>query len=278
MAKYGFIIDVDRCNGCYSCFLACKDEWIGNDHGALGAATAEGMSLLKVKEVEYGTENKVKVDYVAIPCQHCENPACVAKRPDAFYKRADGLVILDPAKAADPELLKACPYNTVVWNEAAGIAQKCNGCAHMLDAGEKTTRCAECCPNQAMLFGDLEDPESEISKFAAEHADELEEFHAEFGCKSSVKYMYLPKPFVCGEVIGKDDGQDIKGAKVLMKCLECGKVYETETDFMGDFEIQGLPSNKPFQVRIEAAGYLPKLVECRTRASVNLGEIWLEKA
>ena len=140
MAKYGFIIDVDRCNGCYSCFLACKDEWIGNDHGAYGKATVEGMNLMRVKEIEYGTDDKVKVDYIPIPCQHCTNAPCVAKRPDAFYAREDGLVILDPAKAADKELLQACPYGCVQWNETYGIAQKCNGCAHMLDAGEKHTR------------------------------------------------------------------------------------------------------------------------------------------
>ena len=172
MAKYGFIIDVDRCNGCYNCFLACKDEWIGNDHGKYGAATAEGMSLMRVNEIEYGTYDKVKVDYIAIPCQHCKNAPCIAKRPDAFYARPDGLVILDPEKSADKSLLKACPYGCVQWNEAAQIAQKCNGCAHMLDAGEKQTRCSECCPNQALIFGDLDDPNSEISKFAAEHAAE----------------------------------------------------------------------------------------------------------
>lgn len=276
--KYGFIIDVDRCNGCYSCFLACKDEWIGNDHGEYGKATAEGMSLMRVKEIEYGTENKVKVDYIPIPCQHCQNAPCVAKRPDAFYTRDDGLVILDPAKSADKELVAACPYGCVQWNEAAGIAQKCNGCAHMLDAGEKQTRCSECCPNQALIFGDLNDPESEISKFAAEHKDELEDFHPAFKSQPGVKYMYLPKPFICGEVICAKCGEDVKGAKVSVKCLECGTVYETETDFLGDFEVQGLPTNKPFEVTVIAEGFVTKTLECKTAGSVNLGEIYLEKA
>ena len=71
------------------------------------------------------------------------------------------------------------------------------------------------------------------------------------------------------------DGQDIKGAKVTVTCLECGTVFETETDFLGDFEVQGLPSNKPFRVEICAEGYEPKTLECRTAASVNLGEIYL---
>ena len=275
MARYGFIIDVDRCNGCYSCFLACKDEWIDNDHGTYGKATAEGMSLMRVKEIEYGTYDKVKVDYIAIPCQHCKNAPCVAKRPDAFYAREDGLVILDPEKSADESLLQACPYGCVQWNAKAGIAQKCNGCAHMIDAGEKQTRCSEVCPNQALFFGDLDDPESEIAKFAAAHADELEDFQPAFKAQPSVRYMYLPKPFICGEVTG--DGEDIKGAKVTCKCDECGTTRETVTDFLGDFEFQGLPTNKPFTVTVEADGYKPCVLTCRTAGSVNFGEIALEK-
>ncbi len=275
MAKYGFIIDVDRCNGCYSCFLACKDEWIGNDHGKYGAATADGMNLMRVKEIEYGTDNKVKVDYIPIPCQHCKNAPCIAKRPDAFYARPDGLVILDPVKSADKALLQACPYGCVQWNEKAGIAQKCNGCAHMLDAGEKQTRCSECCPNQALIFGDLDDPNSEISKFAAEHAAELEDFQPAFKAEPGVKYMYLPKPFICGEVTF--EGEDVKGAKVTVKCDDCGCEYKTETDFLGDFEVQGLSTNKPYTVTIEADGCKPVVLKCRTAGSVNFGEIVLEK-
>ena len=178
------------------------------------------------------------------------------------------------AKAADKELLQACPYGCVQWNEAAGIAQKCNGCAHMLDRGEKQTRCSECCPNQALIFGDLDDPDSEISKFAAAHADELEDFQPAFKAQPSVRYMYLPKPFICGEVTG--DGEDIKGAKVTAKS-ECGCVFEAETDFLGDFEVRGLPSNKEFTVTIEAAGFKTRTLTCRTNAAVNLGEIYLEK-
>jgi len=275
MAKYGFIIDIDRCNGCYSCFLACKDEWIGNDHGTYGAATAEGMNLMCLREVEYGTNDKVKVDYIPIPCQHCRNAPCIASRPDAFYARPDGLVILDPAKSADRSLIRVCPYGCIQWNEASGIAQKCNGCAHMLDAGEKQTRCSECCPNQALIFGDLDDPNSEISRFAAEHKSELEDFQPAFQAQPGVKYMYLPKPFICGEVTL--DGEDVKGACVVVTCDECGKEYRTETDFLGDFEVQGLSVNKAYTVTITAEGCAAKVLQCRTAGAVNFGEIRLER-
>lgn len=275
MPKYGFVINVDRCNGCYACFLACKDEYTGNDHFPTAAATAEGMNLLKVNEIEYGTGSKVKVDYVSIPCQHCDNPVCADLFPESFYKRGDGLVILDPAKASDRELTRACPYGCVTWNEDSGVAQKCNGCAHMLDAGEKVTRCSECCPNQALIFGDLSDPGSEISRFVAEHEDELEQFQPQFGTNPSVRYMYLPKPFICGEVIA--DGECCKGAAVTVTCDEDGTEYATETDFLGDFEVRQLPTNRPFTVRIVASGYKSAELKCRTMAAVNLGEICLEK-
>ena len=69
----------------------------------------------------------------------------------------------------------------------------------------------------------------------------------------------------------------VKGAKVTVKCDECGKEYVTETDFLGDFEVQGLPTNKPFTVTIEAEGCKPAVLTCKTAGSVNFGEIALEK-
>ena len=83
--------------------------------------------------------------------------------------------------------------------------------------------------------------------------------------------MYLPKPFICGEVTF--EGEDVKGAKVTAVCDDCGKEYKTETDFLGDFEFRGLPTNKPFTVTIEADGCKNKVLKCRTAGSVNFGEI-----
>jgi len=279
MARYAFVYNVERCNGCFSCFLACKDEFTGNCHRPTGAATAEGINLLKVNEVEYGTGSKVKVDYVHSICQQCANPACMAKYPDQVYKRADGIVIIDPEKAkGNKNLVNTCPYGAIVWNEEAQLPQKCTMCAHMLDAGEKVTRCSECCPNQAVIFGDLEDPNSDISKYVAEYADELEQLHPEYGTGPAHYYRRLPKPFICGEVVCADTDACCAGAKVTCTCIECGKVIETVTDFLGDFEVRGLPTNKFFKVKIEAEGYKTAELEVRTMAAVNLGEIFLDKA
>jgi tetrathionate reductase subunit B len=97
--RYGMFFDITRCNGCYSCFLACKDEHEGNGHLPVSAATCPGINLIKINEVEYGTGTRVKVDYVPVPCQQCTDPACMKKFPDAVYKRPDGVVIIDPARA-----------------------------------------------------------------------------------------------------------------------------------------------------------------------------------
>jgi len=277
MAKYGFIFNVERCNGCYSCFLACKDEFTGNCHCPTCAATCDNINLKMVNEVQYGSDDKVKVDYVHKVCQQCANPACMKKFPNEIYKRADGIVIIDPEKAkGKKEIVGSCPYGAIVWNEAAQLPQKCTLCAHMLDAGEKVTRCDEVCPNEAIIFGDLEDPNSKISKYVAEHKDELEHLHPEFGTEPTHWYRAMPKPFICGEVVCGDTDACCKGAKVTLTC-ECGSVKETVSDFLGDFEFRGLPTNKAFTVKVEAEGYKTAELKCRTNASVNLHDIVLEK-
>jgi Fe-S-cluster-containing dehydrogenase component len=279
MARYGFVFNVERCNGCFSCFLACKDEHTGNCHCPTCAATTECINLKRIDEVQYGSDDKVKVDYMHYVCQQCADPACMKKFPNEIYKRDDGIVIIDPEKAkGKKEIVDACPYNAIVWNPEAQLPQKCTMCAHMLDAGETVTRCSEVCPNAALLFGDLDDPNSEISKYVAEHKDELEKLHPEFGTGPAHWYRHIPKPFICGEVVCKDTDECCKGAKVTLTCDECGTARTTETDFLGDFEFRGLPTNQPFTVKIEADGYKPCELKARTKASVNLGEIFIEKA
>jgi Fe-S-cluster-containing dehydrogenase component len=279
MARLGFVFNVERCNGCYSCFLACKDEFTGNDHLPTAAATVEGVNLLKVNEIEYGTGSKVKVDYTHSLCQQCSSPACMEKFPGQITKRKDGVVIIDPVKAKGmKEIVASCPYGAIAWNEKAQLPQKCTMCAHMLDKGEKVTRCSECCPNQAMLFGDLDDPKSEIAQYVKAHADELEQLHPEYGTKPNVCYRNLPKPFICGEVVCGDTDACLKGAKITCTCDDCGTKKETVSDFLGDFEFRFLPTNKPFTIKVEAAGYKTAVIKTRTSASVNLGEIVLAKA
>ena len=83
MARYGMIIDIDKCTGCYSCFLACKDEFCGNEYpGYTVSQPARGHYWMKLVSVERGTYPKVKLDYIPTPCQQCENPSCIGGGTD----------------------------------------------------------------------------------------------------------------------------------------------------------------------------------------------------
>jgi Fe-S-cluster-containing dehydrogenase component len=278
MPKYGFVIDCDKCTGCHACFLACKDEFTGNDYLPFSAAQPDsGHTWIRLNEIEHGEGTKVKVDYIPRLCQHCEVLACGSVAPKgAVYRRADGIVIIDPVKAKGcKEMVKACPYGAIYWNQDKDLPQKCTMCAHMLESGEEKTRCSEVCPTEALVFGDLSDPNSTVSKLLKEKGDKVESFKPEFATKPSTKYLNLPKLFIAGEVLLSDKQKEcVKGAKVTLTAVDGMKV-ETMTDFFGDFEFKNLQRNKEYTLKAEFAGYLPTEVKVRTYASLNVGELVL---
>jgi Fe-S-cluster-containing dehydrogenase component len=278
MARYGLAVNIERCTGCYNCFLSCKDEFVGNDYLPLSAAQPDaGHTWMRLQEVEYGTGTKVKVDYIPITCQHCADAPCIKPGSDAVYRRADGIVIIDPVKAkGKKEIVDSCPYGAIYWNEASSLAQKCTLCAHMLDNGELKTRCSESCPTEALVFGDLDDPKSPISVMLAEKAGKVESFKPELGTNPVMKYVSLPKPFIAGEVVLADKlSEAASGVKVTLQAKADKKVIATETDFLGDFEFKGLAVNGEYILRVECKGYAAKEVTVRTDVSVNVGELVL---
>ena len=175
--KYGIAIDSARCMACYACFMACKDEHCGWNTTVSKAQPHMGQFWMDIREWERGdNERRIKTATVPTPCSHCDNPACMAAAKDgAVYKREDGIVIIDPVKAkGQRQIVDACPVGAVYWNEEEQIPQKCTMCAHLLDDPDypgKEPRCVEACPNQALIFGDLDDPDCELVKeIAATHA------------------------------------------------------------------------------------------------------------
>jgi len=280
MARFGIGIDIEKCTGCHSCFLACKDEFVGNDHLPTAAAQPHGgHSWIRVKEVEQGSDTKVKVDYVPVLCQHCNSLACAKVAPEgAVYRRADGIVIIDPVKAKGCKaMVDACPYGVIYWNQDAELPQKCTMCAHMLDAGEKTTRCAEVCPTGALVFGDFDDATSPVSRMLAEKAGKLEALKPEFGTGPSVCYSGLPKVFIAGEVLFANRAGDCAAnVKVVLKDASGKRLDETQTDCFGDFTFRNLETNQGYVVNVEHPGYAPVELAVRTFASQNLGELVLK--
>ena len=277
MSRYSILIDVNKCNGCYNCFLSCRDEYYGNDYPPYSAAQPlNDQFWMQVKEVERGVYPKPKVSYIPKPCMHCESAPCISASKDgAVYRRADGIVMIDPEKAKGQEaIVNACPYRVVFWNAEKQIPQKCTMCAHRLDEGENVPRCVESCPTGALVFGDLDDPNSEISKLAKELA--TESLNPEFQTDSLVKYVGLPKRFVAGEIVYKDnEGECAPGVKVTL--TGGGQNREAVTDIFGDFEFEGLDKNTTYTVAVAANGYAPWQTEFTTYKDVNLGEIVLER-
>ena len=132
MTRYGMLMDVTKCDGCYNCFLVCKDEHCGNAYpGYAAPQPMTGQTWMRIACTEQGRFPKVKVDYTAIPCMHCDEPACVAaaaklNMPGAIRKRKDGIVLIDPKKAkGKKELVESCPYRVIYWNEAEQLPKKC---------------------------------------------------------------------------------------------------------------------------------------------------------
>ena len=78
MTRLGMLIDVTRCSGCYNCFLSCRDEHYGNDYPGYSAAQPlDGQFWMQIKEVEGGRYPRPRLNYIAVPCQHCENAPCI---------------------------------------------------------------------------------------------------------------------------------------------------------------------------------------------------------
>ncbi len=276
MARYGMVINIDRCNGCYNCFLACRDEFEGNDYPPYSAAQpSEGKSWMKVIEKERGSTPKVKVDYVPIPCLHCSNATCVNNSPDgSVYRRPDGIVLIDPAKAkGNKDILSDCPHRLIYWNEEKELPQKCTFCAHLLDKGWKEPRCVEACPDDALVFGDLDDPNSEISRLVV--SSHLEELNPAFGLKPNVRYIDLPKRFIAGEVVlGDRKGECAAGVKVQLR--DGAMTTECVTDTFGDFEFDGLRASETYTLHISHAGYRSIEKAVVTYSDLNVGVIELE--
>lgn len=274
MTRLGLLIDVTRCSGCYNCFLACRDEHYGNDYPGYSAAQPlDGQFWLQMKEVEGGKYPRPRLNYIAIPCQHCRNAPCIeAAKDGAVYRREDGVVLIDPEKAkGQDQIVASCPYRVIYWNADLQLPQKCGMCAQRLDTGDKQPRCAESCPTGAMVFGDLDDPASEISLRLEEVSAEV--FHPEYGTDPNVLYAGLPGRMVAGEVVLA--GADVCAAGVAVTLEGEDLSLETRTGTFGEFAFQRLPRGKAFTVTVAHEGYAPQRFAVKTHTDVDLGEVVL---
>lgn len=260
-----FVHDSAYCNGCYNCQIACKDEHVANDWTPYAKPQPEtGQFWLKLNEKVRGQVPRVKVAYWPTMCGHCADAACMeaCKVEGAIYRREDGLVIIDPVKCTGcKNCVDACPTGAIYFNEDLNIAQKCTGCAHLLDSGWKEPRCVDACPTLALKF--MEEAEAE------EYIKNAEVMNPEL--KPRMYYLNLAKRFVAGTVYDPVAKEVIIGASVTLTDTVSKKAYTAKTDSYGDFEFEKLPVSK-FNLLIEK-GKKSKTIKVSTDEDVSLGDI-----
>ncbi len=156
--NYGFVIDNRKCIGCHACSVACKSE---ND-------VPLGVYRTWVKYVETGQFPDTRRHFQVTRCNHCANPPCVRICPvAAMYQRRDGIVEFDPSVCIGCKAcMQACPYEAIYIDPDSHTAAKCHYCAHRVEIGLEPS-CVVVCPEHAILAGDLDDPDSEISRTLA---------------------------------------------------------------------------------------------------------------
>ena len=277
MKKWNLIIDLARCHDCNDCFLADKDEFVGNDFPPYSAAQPwSGQRWMNIERTERGQYPIVQVGYLPTPCMHCDNAPCLTA-DGAVYKREDGLVIIDPVKAkGKAEIVDTCPYGVIYWNEEVSLPQKCTGCVHLLEAGWTETRCSQSCPTEAIKLVLTE--EADMAKLVAE--GELRAFKADLGTKPRVYYKNLhrfDKVFASASVAYADTDECADGAQVTVKG-NGAVVADGLVNNYGEFVVDKLEPGGSYEVTIEAAGYKPYSATVTLEKSLNMGVIMLEKA
>ncbi len=265
-----FIHDISRCNGCYNCQIACKDEHVGNDWTPIAKPQPDtGQFWTKVEEHVRGQVPKVKMAYMHSMCQHCDNAPCISScKSQAIYKREDGAVIIDPDKCTGQKnCLDACPYGVIYFNTDLNIAQKCTWCAHLLDRGWKEPRCVDSCPTGAFSFGEEQDFSEQIAR--------AEILKPEY--KPRTYYIGIPKRFIAGAIYDPEADECLEGVTVTLKDGKGKKVASLKTDNFGDFWFEGLKVGE-YSLGIEKAGYLSQKKEgISTDKDINVGDIPLYK-
>ena len=178
--RYGMVIDLKKCIGCYACVIACKQE---NN-------VPIGYYRTWMKDVERGNYPHVKRGIISMLCNHCEDPICNRNCPvKATYQRPDGIVLVDYDRCIGCKYcMVSCPYNMRFPNPYRRTAEKCTFCAHRVDRGLKPA-CVEACIGKSRMFGNLLDPASEVSQLIA--SQPVHVLKPEQNTKPQVYFLHL---------------------------------------------------------------------------------------
>ncbi len=203
--RWGMVIDLRKCKpGCTACMDACREENNVAYHGD------ERWDIHWIRKVQIRPEDETvagEEKAVLLMCNHCDEPPCAQVCPvQATYKREDGIVLVDHHRCIGCRYcMIACPYNARFFNyketeewpnkdypkRSHGVAESCHFCAHRLDQGGRPA-CVEACEAVgagALVFGNLEDPDSEVSRLVAEGS--VKRIRDDLGTEPKVYYLGL---------------------------------------------------------------------------------------
>jgi tetrathionate reductase subunit B len=182
MVRYGMVFDLRYCVRSRTCYVACK---IVNEVSP-DERWHRRLSYLEYEEGEYPA---VVRHFVQIPCMQCENPICKKICPtNAIHKSIEGVVLIEKEKCNGCQhCLVACPYGAIYFNEGEGVVDKCDFCYEL---GLKP-ECVESCQSQSIYFGDLDDPNSEVSKLVS--TGEAKPLLPQLGLEPKVFYIWPRK-------------------------------------------------------------------------------------
>ena len=203
--QYGMVIDLNKCMGCQTCATACK---LANNLPSgtwWNTVYTEGGETI---DTASGGYPDCKLQHYPVSCQHCKNPSCLAVCPTgATYKDEEtGIVMIDEETCIGCKTcIEACPYGVRVYNDGepayaldfavgypdapahlANTVEKCTLCANLIKQDQQPM-CVQACVGSARYFGDLDDPDSEVSKLVASR--ESVQLLAEQGTDPSVYYL-----------------------------------------------------------------------------------------
>ena len=249
MTRYGLLIDLELCTGCKACMTVCK----GNHNIPYGEH--EGREYYRVwpEEKEMGSYPYVIRNLTPWLCMQCADPPCVEVCPisGALRQRNHGIVVVNESLCNGcRRCVTACPYGALYFRHDKGVVDKCDLCVENIDEGA-IPECVKVCPTDAIVFGDIGDPKSQLSRLILEK--QARPIHPEYNTHPAVFYTSHASR-LRGKVINAASGQPITRADITLESEGFLEVL-LRTDANGIFFAWSLRNGNHYCIKVAATGF-----------------------